>query len=315
MSSTPSRVPGSMSAAFVGATTFAAMLLAAFPCAPAAGAQEEADADEVSWNARAPWHPAPDVERGEWETYRKAPFSLFDNVHYVGLQWVSSYLIETPDGLVLLDATYPETADFVLENVRALGFDPEDVEYVFVTHGHGDHYGGAARLKEATGARVGLSAPDWELVERRTESGGPSLERDLVLEDGDVIVLGGHAFKFWVTPGHTPGSLSIEYIVYSGGEPRRALTPGGLGFNFGPEGTRDYLESVERMRSLRPSVVLANHPFMGPVDLFEVEDELRESVERRPHPLASRSAVEEWFDAVAEVAREKLESSSSSPRP
>lgn len=110
-------------------------------------------------------------------------------------------LIEAPDGLVLLDATYPETADFVLENIRALGFDPEDVEYVFVTHGHGDHYGGAARLKEATGARVALSAPDRELVERR------------------------------------------------------------------------------------------------------------------PHPLASRSAVEEWFDAVAEVAREKLESSSSSPRP
>jgi metallo-beta-lactamase class B len=247
------------------------------------------------------------VQADDWESHRKDPFQLFDNVHYVGTQRVSAYLIETPGGLILIDATYPETADFVLDNIRTLGFDPVDVEYVFITHGHGDHYGGAVRIQEATGARVGMSAADWELVEERARTGGPALERDLVIEDNDVITLGRHAVRFLVTPGHTPGSLSMEYVAHSPGAAFRVLTPGGLGFNFGPDGAPLYLESLERMRRVQPDVILANHPFMGPVDLFDAEAAMRDLESAQQHPLAGRRMVEEWFDALEAVTREKLE--------
>src|SRR5262245_18985713 len=58
------------------------------------------------------------------------PFKIFDNIYYVGLQTVGAYLITTSDGLVLLDATYPETADYVLDSIRKVGFDPKNVKYL-----------------------------------------------------------------------------------------------------------------------------------------------------------------------------------------
>ena len=69
------------------------------------------------------------------------PFRIFDNVYYVGLQSVSSYLITTSQGLILIDPTYDYTAELVLDSVRAVGFDPGQIEYLLITHGHGDHAG------------------------------------------------------------------------------------------------------------------------------------------------------------------------------
>ena len=102
---------------------------------------------------------------GDWRV--PIPFQIFDNVYYVGTEHVSSYLITTPGGLVLIDATNADTADSLLDNVRQLGFDPSQIEYVFITHPHDDHYGGAARIKEATGATIGMSGEDWEFLEQR----------------------------------------------------------------------------------------------------------------------------------------------------
>src|SRR5687767_9371641 len=111
--------------------------------------------NQNKWNAKGPWGK---TERSApVEGQRKKPFKLFDNVWYVGFQTVSVYLVSTSDGLVLIDSGYARTVDWLLENIRAAGFDPANVKYIFVTHSHVDHASGAAQMKQVTGARVGLS--------------------------------------------------------------------------------------------------------------------------------------------------------------
>src|SRR5688572_12813 len=138
-------------------------LLAAAP----AVAQITRGADQPNqnkWNAKGPWGK---TERSApIEGQRKKPFKLFDNVWYVGFQTVSVYLVTTSDGLVLIDSGYARTVDWLLDNIRTAGFDPANVKYIFVTHSHVDHASGAARMKQVTSARVGLSAEDWGEIGR-----------------------------------------------------------------------------------------------------------------------------------------------------
>lgn len=255
---------------------------------------------------------------GDWNI--EIPFQIFDNVYYVGTEHVSSYVITTPGGLVLIDTTSADAVDGLLDNVRKLGFDPSEIEYVFITHPHNDHYGGAARIKEVTGATIGMSDEDWEFLEhleRRadrpeyqwTTNSAPA--RDRVIEDGEVIMLGDSAFRFYVTPGHTPGSLSMEYIVSDGAQHYRALTPGGLGFSYGPEWNEAYINSFERLREMGNwDVVLSNHPFMVPGHLFTRMSELdgTERTDGATHPVVQGQAENnEWLDALLKIAREKAE--------
>src|SRR4249919_3915882 len=108
--------------------------------APIAAAQTNIDAGM-------PWEPARAAILEKFEglphtAQQTEPFKIIDNVSYVGLETVASYLIPTNDGLILVDATYADTADLVIDNVRKLGQDPAKIKYVLITHGHADHFGG-----------------------------------------------------------------------------------------------------------------------------------------------------------------------------
>ena len=134
----------------------------------------------TNWNMKAPWG----ATRQDATRDSVPPYKIFDNVYYVGLQTVCAYLITTNAGLVLVDSTYAETADAVLNSVRTLGFNPADIKYVFVTHSHTDHLGGAAKFKQTTRAQAGIS----------TNTGAPALTAP-VAESKPVSnwVLGGAA--------------------------------------------------------------------------------------------------------------------------
>ena len=170
-------------------------LIAVFLVTGPVGAQNRApagvpgnQAQRIDWNAKAPWAGRPDDAPPEAQ--QTAGFRIFDNLYYVGLKRVSSYLVTTSVGLVLIDAGFPETTDFVLGNIRALGFDPANIKYILITHSHADHYGGAARIQQLSRARVGMSLEDWQVVERAQGSTPTGqLHRDLILKDGSTLLM------------------------------------------------------------------------------------------------------------------------------
>jgi metallo-beta-lactamase class B len=266
-----------------------------------AGAKKAVDYDYLlPWDKKAVRLP-PTAEAQAWK-----PFQIFDNLYYVGPQTASTYLIKSDQGLILIDPTYNWASDMVLDNIRKLGFDPAAIKYILITHGHWDHTSGVYALQKATGARVGMAAQDWEIYETPQPAHPyPTIARDLVFKEGDVLKLGNTTIHFHVTPGHTPGCLSMEYTVYDHGKPYEALSLGGTGFNFPAEWTRPYIQSMQRMRALpNIQVLLPDHPQIN--DVLELGEKLPGRAPGQPHPFVqSHEQVVQWFDTVIKAAQEK----------
>jgi metallo-beta-lactamase class B len=238
--------------------------------------------------------PAPSVAQ---RPQSRAPFQIFDNLYYVGIDAVSAYLVTTSDGHVLIDTLFADSADQLLDNVRALGFDPEDVEYIFVSHGHGDHAAGAPRVQEVTGAGVGMAAEDWAMTGETP---------DMVIADGESITLGDTTFTFYVTPGHTPGVLSMQFPVRDGDRTHTAFMFGGMGLNFsGVDRTEMYLASVRRVRQMDGiEVSVTNHEGAG--QIFARADRLAARRAGDPHPFVDPDGFYAWLDQLETNGEAKL---------
>ncbi len=127
-----------------------------------------------------------------------------------------------------------------------------------LSHGHLDHFGGAAKIQEVSGARVVAAEEDWKLIEqvgsRAGRAGGPPPrvpKRDMVVKEGDTLTLGGQTLKFHLTPGHTPGVLTTEgIIVHDGGTPYKAIVWGGAGYRGGLAEAEQSLESANKVAQI-----------------------------------------------------------------
>ena len=94
------------------------------------------------------------------------PFKVFDNLYYVGPGYVSVWLLTTPEGNILFDTAQEPYVDHVIDNIRKVGVDPKSIKYIILSHGHLDHVGGAAKIQEASGARVAAAEEDWKMIEQ-----------------------------------------------------------------------------------------------------------------------------------------------------
>ncbi|MEK7794568.1 MAG: MBL fold metallo-hydrolase [Candidatus Hydrogenedentota bacterium] len=267
-------------------------LLVALLLAPSAVSQELSNPETSRTPASAP------VE----------PFRVFDNLHYVGIDWVSAWIIPTSDGLVLIDSLYGEFVEPMIENIRKLGFDPEDIKYCFTTHGHFDHVGGVKAIKKLSGARIGMADDDWSMfLEGRGGSGYETVPKDLVVNDGDSITLGDTTLKFYVTPGHTPGVLSTEFTVFDNGTPHKAFMFGGVGLNFsGVDRCEMYIHSVERIMAMKGiEVNVPNHPPMG--NVFERAERLAARKPDGSHPFVAPDDFQNWLGDLMKNVQKKLD--------
>lgn len=236
-------------------------------------------------------------------------FKIFDNLYYIGNDFVASYLIPTEKGLIMIDALYGEFTSQAIDAVRKLGFDPHQIKYLLCTHAHWDHVGGASLVQSLTGARIGMTAADWQLLESDRRAGrlrhvAPA--RDLIIKDGEVLTLGRTRVKFYVTPGHTPGVLSMEFTVLDGERSYRAFLFGGVGLNFiGVKRAEQYLASVRRIHSLGAiDVNVPNHPWVG--DVFQRAERLRTRQLNEPHPFVAPAQFQRWLDELETQAKRKL---------
>ena len=193
------------------------------------------------------------------EFQKVEPFKVFDNLYYVGPGYVSVWLLTTPEGNILFDSAQEPYVDFVINNIRKVGVDPKSIKYIILSHGHLDHFGGAAKIQEGSGARVVAVEEDWKMIEqvgsRPGAAGGPPPrvpKRDMVVKEGDTLALGGQTLKFHQTPGHTPGVLTTEGItVYDRGTPYKAIVWGGAGYRGGLAEAEQSVRSANKVAQIQ----------------------------------------------------------------
>ncbi len=202
------------------------------------------------------------------------PFQMFDNLYYVGDQWVSSYLVTTNEGLILIDTLEYPYSKWLPINIKTLGFSPTDIKLTFITHAHSDHVGGAGYLQQEYDTQVFMSELDLALLDKQSKKHSfikPTIRN--FSEKQNNITLGQTQIKFHPTPGHTDSCTSLEFNVLSKGTPYRAFMVCGNGTNFkGKKLAESYLASVAKIKEIakahpQVTVNLATHPHLG--QLFE----------------------------------------------
>jgi metallo-beta-lactamase class B len=214
-------------------------------------------------------NPASAPARDAWYA---EPAKVFDNLYFVGGKLHSAWALTTRQGIILIDTIYPyNSEELIIGGMRKLGLDPKNIKYVLISHAHSDHIGGAEMLQTRYGSRVVMGGPDWDLVEKypnRYKTMAP--KRDIVANDGMKITLGDTAVTIWLTPGHTPGTLSYTFTVLDRGRPVKVAYSGGTAFNFvnntpdpGIKNFQTYIDSQKHVAAKAAStgatVLLSNH--------------------------------------------------------
>ena len=236
-------------------------------------------------------------ERDDPELQYVEPFQVFDNLYYVGADWVASWLLVTDQGLIVFDALYDDLTEMMIRNIRTLGFDPNDIRYLIGSHAHYDHIGGAARFQQEFSAVVMMTEEDWLLTEGAAQFREyPRPIRHLSASDGSTLTLGRTRLQFMKTPGHTPGVLSTRFTVYDNGYPHTAFMFGGVGLNFsGVEQAESYVESVKRLQAVQGvEVNIPNHASVA--DVFARRDRLAAREEGEPHPFVDPEGWTAFLD-------------------
>lgn len=214
-----------------------------------------------------------------WNEPRE-PFRVFGNTYYVGTAGLSSVLITSDDGHVLVDGALPQSAPLVASSIRTLGFRPEDVRIIVNSHAHYDHAGGIAALQRATGAGVAASAASAVALERGNlmpgdpqfglgpgETAFPPVQVSQTIRDGEVIPVGDIELTAHLTPGHTPGGTSWSWQSCEGDRCMDVVYADSLtavsapGFSFRDSGAGERLRaSIQAIASLPCDILLVTHP-------------------------------------------------------
>jgi metallo-beta-lactamase class B len=205
------------------------------------------------------------------------PRRIVGNVYYVGSNLISSFLIVTPAGHILLDTGPVEMVPQVTANIEKLRFKPQEVKLLLNSHGHFDHCGGFAEFKRRTGATVVASKLDGELMARGGKgdfSWGDDLayepvKPDRSIGDGENVELGGVRLTAHLTPGHTKGCTSWSMQVNEEGNDYDVLFLCGLtaspykltNNDTYPNIVQDARDTLKRLHAMHADVLLASHGF------------------------------------------------------
>jgi metallo-beta-lactamase class B len=230
------------------------------------------------------------------------PVKLFDNFYMVGSTYVDSFILKTSAGLVMWDTmNNPGDAQNIIEpGMKQLGLDPNDIKYIILTHGHGDHYGGAKYFQDKYHMPIGTTQEDWDLMANTPMRGfGPPPAKDQVLSDGQDLVIGDVTIHIVKTPGHTPGVASSVFPVKDKGVTRYLDMWGGTAYH-------DVLSQHDSLHKLwvagqeRHAVGMVNtHAFINFID-----DKIAIMGKAKTNPLI---LGEEGLDRLLEIQDECAE--------
>ena len=222
------------------------------------------------------------------------PYRVFGNTWYVGTQGLASILIETAEGLILVDGGLPQSAPLIDANIRELGFDPLEIRAIFVSHAHYDHAGGVNALQRLTKVTVYTSdngvAPltsgrlqegDPQFVPGSDRGSFPPVRNVVPVSDGDSVRLGEVEVRAVYTPGHTNNGVTWTWESCALGECYKVVYADSLtavsaqGFSYGASGAAaTMIDSAGRIAELECDILLSPHPFFfGMYDKLERLDE------------------------------------------
>jgi len=222
---------------------------------------------------------APSDDPPAW-TQPTAPFRIAGNIYYVGTAGLASYLIVTPKGLILLDATMEENVPAIQANIKALGFKISDIKILLNSHAHFDHAGGFAAMKRDTGAKLDAMEQDVWALENGKHFGDqnyvgtfPPVKVDRRLKDGDKVTLGGVTMTALLTAGHTSGCTTWTTTVRLKAGVKSVVFPCSLsvagnklyGNKTYPGIVADYRASFKRLAAMKADIVLTAHPELSNV--------------------------------------------------
>lgn len=215
-----------------------------------------------------------DEESRSWNEPVK-PYRVIGDIYYVGAKEVSSFLIVTNKGLILLDSGFHETLPQIRKNVEELGFSLADVKYLLISHAHYDHVGGMASLKKLTQATLIASEADAAMLARGGKDDPqlgnqfpfPEVKADQILKDGDRITLGDVIMTAHLTPGHTKGCTTWTMKAREGSDQFDVVFAGSIsapgyklvGNPLDPTIADNYEQAFRVLRKLRCDVFLAAH--------------------------------------------------------
>jgi metallo-beta-lactamase class B len=269
-----------------------------------------------------PQNAAPD--NPDW-TRPFPPFRIIGNIYWVGSYDLSTYLITTPQGNILINTGVGDTAKQIKASVEQLGFKLTDTKILTATHGHFDHVAGLAELKRMTGARLVASEGDKELLEsggkadfRFGDSPGARFEPvkvDQVFKDNDTISLGGTVLTTHHHPGHTKGATSFTANVQEAGKTYRVIIANMGSINPGvtvsgmakyPGIAQDYARTFRAQKDMSIDIWLASH-----ASQFKMHDKYKPgdafNPDRFVDPAGFRAAVQQLEKTYLEqLARERL---------
>ena len=255
-------------------------LVAADANAQAAAARTHVEAaraavDPKVANAKAPWHIFKDVfaqmcvepklpdqlrvqdrsavaPRKDWFEW---PANIFDQFYFIGSKSAGVWAVNTPEGIIVIDSNFHYNGTELMMGLLNFGLDPNNIKYVLITHAHDDRYWGARGIQDKyPNARIAMSAADWDVVAKDNSPAQFKPRRDMVITDGQKITLGGITVTAYITPGHTPGTLSMivgpltnKKSVASDNDQHFAAIWGGVDLGIGRQGVQYWKDGKEMM--------------------------------------------------------------------
>jgi len=253
----------------------------------------------------------------------QAPFKIHGNTFYVGTAGLSSVLIATDKGLILLDADLPQSAALIDEHIRSLGYRTTDIRFIVNSHVHFDHVGGIAALQRASGATIAVSSasavaltagelqpddPQYGMGKRATSF--PAVTNTKIIKDGEVLRVGDIAITAHLTPGHTPGGTTWTWksceqskcidIVYA--DSLNAVSADGFRFSDDPKLVETFRHSIAIVEKMPCDILIPVHP-----EFSDIQGKAaRLKAGEKENPFIDNQACRNYAVAAAEKLKNRL---------